>query len=164
MSSSSDSSDSSSSSGTKEERAMVAKGTEMHLLVPGWMEKQGTHCVPEQVFLNHSLGSPMPQPVEQQMHPPWPVHGGARAGMGQGGSGGCAEFQGECFNCGERGHRSRDCPKPRRQGAFPPCPHCGLTLHKADFCFELDANEDRKPANLRSRKVSSDQPTVQAEN
>ena len=29
--------------------------------------------------------------------------------------------------------------------AYPPCPHCGLTGHKPDFCFELEQNASRRP-------------------
>ena len=42
----------------------------------------------------------------------WPITpGGPRPGQDKDG----APFKGKCFNCGEKGHRSADCPKPRKE-------------------------------------------------
>ncbi|GMT28700.1 hypothetical protein PFISCL1PPCAC_19997, partial [Pristionchus fissidentatus] len=98
--------------------------------------------------------------------------GGTFGDSGFGGSyGGDAGGGGErpkgCFNCGQEGHRSSDCPEPRKERSnncfncneeghrSSDCPHppkerkcfnCGMDGHSSTACPE-PVNPDRKPAS-----------------
>ncbi|BHF61583.1 hypothetical protein SprV_0100455800 [Sparganum proliferum] len=68
--------------------------------------------------------------------------GGGYGGYGGGGyGGGGGGFRGECYNCGETGHISRDCTAPRNQsngggggGGGRGCYNCGEDGHMARDC------------------------------
>ncbi|MCI89354.1 gag protein, partial [Trifolium medium] len=45
-------------------------------------------------------------------------------------SGGRMQGNGNCYHCGERGHKSFDCPKKR----FDKCLNCGRLGHKTEAC------------------------------
>ncbi|CAJ0957452.1 unnamed protein product, partial [Mesorhabditis belari] len=65
--------------------------------------------------------------------------GGAGGGSGFGGGGGTGERPRGCFNCGEEGHRSNECPQPRkpREGGPPRgCFNCGQEGHRSNECPE----------------------------
>jgi hypothetical protein len=66
-------------------------------------------------------------------------------------------FDGECWNCNEKGHRAYECPQkgttsndrerePRFRGN---CDLCGKYGHKKEDCWEDDANADRRPRNWK---------------
>ena len=48
-------------------------------------------------------------------------------------------FNGQCYNCGEHGHRSADCPKPRAFNGQ--CNICGKWGHKAADCPKNGRNK-----------------------
>lgn len=59
-------------------------------------------------------------------------------GWGSSGGGGGNSGQKGCFNCGESGHMSRECPKPRKQGGGGgggrSCYNCGDSGHMSREC------------------------------
>ena len=71
-------------------------------------------------------------------------------------------FQGECFNCGKKGHKAVDCPDKKRDkntGGGKPynkkkfngtCNLCGKRGHMKKDCFELEKNKDRRPQGWKS--------------
>ncbi|CAI2349737.1 unnamed protein product [Caenorhabditis sp. 36 PRJEB53466] len=78
--------------------------------------------------------------------------GGGNSGFGGGGGGYGGGERGErnnnCFNCGQSGHQSRDCPEPRkpREGGDRPrnCFNCDQPGHQSREC-----TEPRKPREPR---------------
>ena len=43
--------------------------------------------------------------------------------------------------------------KPRKQGKFPKCKHCGGTTHSKHSCWELEENALNRPQNWKSWKT-----------
>lgn len=62
-----------------------------------------------------------------------------------------SSFSGDCYHCGEKGHKSFECPKKiGREGNSGPqirgvCHHCNLPGHKAAMCWEKEENASRRP-------------------
>jgi hypothetical protein len=65
------------------------------------------------------------------------------------------EFNGTCFNCGKKGHKSTECKIKDSQGKFTgKCNTCGKLGHMARTCWENDENAHRRPKNWTSGKGS----------
>ncbi|CAJ0574115.1 unnamed protein product, partial [Mesorhabditis spiculigera] len=84
--------------------------------------------------------------------------GGGFGGSGGGGFGGGGNTGGErprgCFNCGEEGHRSADCSKPRKPregGGSSACFNCGNEGHRS-----ADCQEPRKPRPMNCFNCGQD--------
>ena len=70
-------------------------------------------------------------------------------------------FGGICFNCKEKGHRIKDCPKKKSNGGSNgnkqggkftgKCLNCGKQGHKAQDCWEKDENASKRPKNWKKK-------------
>ena len=58
-------------------------------------------------------------------------------------------FPYKCYNCGEQGHITKDCPekkKKRRPGKFTgACDLCGEIGHRKKDCWEDQVNANKRP-------------------
>lgn len=82
---------------------------------------------------------------------------------------GLSAFQGKCNNCGEAGHKERECNKPRlsnkkqrgrdnRNKKFKgKCHQCGKTGHKKVDCWQLESNASKRPPGFRVQGSTSEQ-------
>ncbi|CCD67591.1 ATP-dependent RNA helicase glh-1 [Caenorhabditis elegans] len=70
--------------------------------------------------------------------------GGGNSGFGEGGHGG-GERNNNCFNCQQPGHRSSDCPEPRKEREPRVCYNCQQPGHTSREC-----TEERKPREGRT--------------
>ena len=57
---------------------------------------------------------------------------------------------GSCYNCGERGHKANNCPKPRQKYGYASdrnvkCHHCGKFGHIERNCWDKPENKDKRP-------------------
>jgi len=59
-------------------------------------------------------------------------------------------FPGICHNCGEKGHKSVDCPKPRL-GFSGTCNLCNRRGHREKDCWEKEENASKRPKGWKSR-------------
>ncbi|GLI61654.1 hypothetical protein VaNZ11_004078 [Volvox africanus] len=51
-------------------------------------------------------------------------------------------FRGRCYNCGQRGHRSADCKKPKEDKPF--CTYCKKTGHTLAQCWSAPRKREEK--------------------
>lgn len=75
----------------------------------------------------------------------WGTGGGGSSDAGTG-----EKKKGGCFNCGEDGHMSKDCPQPRkpRGASGASCRRCGKEGHMAKDCAEEVLDNEGKPKPL----------------
>ena len=59
-------------------------------------------------------------------------------------------FPGTCHNCGKKGHKSVDCPKPRL-GFSGTCNLCNRRGHREKDCWEKEENASKRPKGWKSR-------------
>lgn len=67
-------------------------------------------------------------------------------------------FEGECYNCGEKGHRANKCPKPRTTQGFrslPKCTKCDRFGHMEKDCWEKDENKEKRPEGWKPRNETT---------
>jgi hypothetical protein len=64
-----------------------------------------------------------------------------------------SSFQGRCFICNKKGHKSIDCPSKRggnKKYRFKgKCNHCGKVGQKYADCWERDFNKDKRPKGYK---------------
>ena len=93
-----------------------------------------------------SAGRGKPDPSEKKPGGGGGPRGGARSGGGPrgGGRGGRPQV---CYNCGQEGHISAECPNPRVEGGVKKCYNCGELGH-----ISADCPQPRKEREPRARK------------
>lgn len=77
-------------------------------------------------------------------------------------------FDGKCFNCGKKGHKSPDCKESKKNGKGGArgkkfegkCNTCGKSGHMSKTCWESDENAGLRPKNWKSSKGKSEVATV----
>jgi hypothetical protein len=67
-----------------------------------------------------------------------------------------ANFDGQCYKCGEKGHKADKCTKKQwkknKQVRFKGnCNNCGRFGHKAIDCWEKEENANKRPANYKKK-------------
>ena len=73
--------------------------------------------------------------------------GGARSGGGGGGRPGRGGRPQVCYNCGQEGHISAECPNPKVEGGVKKCYNCGELGH-----ISADCPQPKKEREPRARK------------
>jgi Zinc knuckle len=73
-------------------------------------------------------------------------------------------IKGNCFKCGQPGHRAKDCRSSKlgvEKGKFKGmCHNCGITGHAAKDCREKEENKDKSSTNWKSKKSSGNEPNI----
>ena len=70
-------------------------------------------------------------------------------------------FNGTCFNCGKKGHRSSDCRSQKKskngngKKLNGSCNNCGKQGHKADACWAKEENKDKRPAWYKNTETGA---------
>jgi Zinc knuckle len=77
-------------------------------------------------------------------------------------------FDGKCFNCGKKGHKSPDCKERKKNGKVNQqgkkfdrkCNTCGKPGHMARTCWESEENAKLRPKGWKSNKGRTEVATV----
>ena len=77
-----------------------------------------------------------------------PPRGGARSGGGGGGRPGRGGRPQVCYNCGQEGHISAECPNPKVEGGVKKCYNCGELGHISADCPQ--PKKEREPKKERT--------------
>ena len=75
-----------------------------------------------------------------------------------------SKFDGVCYNCGEKGHKAKDCPNPKsgngggnNKAKFNGnCNFCGRKGHKEADCWDKPENAHKRPKKWKPREQRSE--------
>ena len=74
-----------------------------------------------------------------------------------------SSFDGECYNCGKKGHKATDCRQSKKsfgmsKGKFKgSCNNCGKPGHKEKDCWKKESNKHKRPKSWKSKSSEAAQ-------
>jgi hypothetical protein len=105
--------------------------------------------------------------LHKAMNALWRSLGGSKSGGGDHDELALSAFDGYCFRCKKRGHKSHECPTKGQAGGGGSarkfngkCNSCGKTGHMEKACWSKAENKDKRPQWLKDKDKIGEQANV----